>query len=281
MEGATDRLLQKVSRKNEPLEAYRTTKAFKKFMALFSDAITKQLEWAAEHIKDIPHIEAENIIESQLVDNITQWAQDMPLIASFITVDEVSEYYIDTFNYTCRTALTRLGFVVKANTASFDLTNKDYIAALKNNANYLLSTKSKIDNTTRDRVIKLVQDAKLVDNATIDEISDIISSEVESISSVRSFMIANTETANAMGTANLAFMKESDFQNKVWVIAGPHDLEDECDDNADDGPIPIDEPFSSGDDHEPAHINCECYTEPELSDGPEAALQDFNIWDGS
>lgn len=281
MGDAADRLLQKASKKNEPLEAYRLTDEFKSFTQLFADAITRQLQWAATHLDQIPHIDAEGITEDQLIENITQWTNDMPLIKTYIEVDEVVDAYIAAFNYSCKAQLLRLGFIVKAESKQFELTNPDYIAALKNDANYLLSTKSSVDETTRQRLINIVRDAKLVDNATIDEISDTIAAEVESISSVRSFMIANTETANAMGTANLAFMKESNFAEKEWIIAGPHDLDDECDDNADDGPIPVDDSFSSGDDHEPAHINCECYTQPVLSDGPESALEDMNIWDGS
>ena len=31
-----------------------------------------------------------------------------------------------------------------------------------------------------------------------------------------------------------------------------------CDDNADAGPIPLDQPYPSGDDGYPFHVNCNC-----------------------
>jgi hypothetical protein len=46
---------------------------------------------------------------------------------------------------------------------------------------------------------------------------------------------------------------------KKWVLSGDHDKDDICDENAEQGPISIDDDFASGDDAPPAHINCECF----------------------
>jgi hypothetical protein len=43
---------------------------------------------------------------------------------------------------------------------------------------------------------------------------------------------------------------------------GDDDVEEICQDNEDEGPIPIGETFSSGDDAPPAHNNCRCWLEP-------------------
>jgi hypothetical protein len=45
---------------------------------------------------------------------------------------------------------------------------------------------------------------------------------------------------------------------KSWHISDAHDKDDMCDDNEDEGPIGIDEPFQSGHFIPPAHMHCEC-----------------------
>jgi hypothetical protein len=45
---------------------------------------------------------------------------------------------------------------------------------------------------------------------------------------------------------------------KSWLLSSMHDLDDTCDDNADEGPISINAAFQSGDFIPPAHIKCEC-----------------------
>lgn len=45
---------------------------------------------------------------------------------------------------------------------------------------------------------------------------------------------------------------------KIWIVSSEHDQDDLCDDNEDDGPISINDVFTSGDFEPPAHINCEC-----------------------
>lgn len=45
---------------------------------------------------------------------------------------------------------------------------------------------------------------------------------------------------------------------KIWQLSFAHDNDDLCDDNADEGPIGINEAFQSGHFIPPAHNNCEC-----------------------
>lgn len=45
---------------------------------------------------------------------------------------------------------------------------------------------------------------------------------------------------------------------KSWFVSDVHDKDDTCDDNEDEGPIPIEEPFQSGDFEPPAHVSCGC-----------------------
>lgn len=45
---------------------------------------------------------------------------------------------------------------------------------------------------------------------------------------------------------------------KTWELSSAHDVDDTCDDNADEGPISINDAFQSGHFIPPAHIGCEC-----------------------
>jgi hypothetical protein len=154
----------------------------------------------------------------------------------------------------------------------FNLTNEYYINTLKDQGNYLLQL-STLDNTTADEVANTI--ANLADQGyTVDEIGDELASAYEHISDDRGFMIARTELANAMGQGNLAAMTENGVATKIWVAAGPAD-DEACAGNVEDGPIPVDEAFSSGDMSEPAHPNCECYT-----DAGEIDLDNIDVWSG-
>lgn len=156
----------------------------------------------------------------------------------------------------------------------FKLTNKYYIGALRNQANYLLHLSS-IDETTRQRLITLIANAKLQNNSTIDEIAGIITDNFKEISSVRAFMIANTETNQAMSTAQLAFLKENNVPTKKWVGAGSRTCV-LCQGNENQGPIPTDQAFASGHMMTPGHTSCECYTDS----GGEIDLNNISIWTG-
>lgn len=81
-------------------------------------------------------------------------------------------------------------------------------------------------------------------------------------SELRSEMIARTELIGAHAQGNLAGWKASGVvKTKAWLLGSEHteaNCDGSCDDNADDGEIPIDATFSSGEDAPPAHPNCVC-----------------------
>lgn len=95
--------------------------------------------------------------------------------------------------------------------------------------------------------------------AIIDEIA---SADYAEFSPARARLIADYEIANANGEGSLLGLKAAEDEGvklkKEWYP------DDEacpiCQANADQGPIPLDEEFESGDDHSPAHPNCECST---------------------
>ena len=83
-------------------------------------------------------------------------------------------------------------------------------------------------------------------------------------SEARCDMIARTEAAKADIEGNMIAYRESGVvEGKEWLLSpGGHDLDDECDENADAGGIGLDEDFPSGDDSPPAHPNCLCSVVP-------------------
>ena len=90
-------------------------------------------------------------------------------------------------------------------------------------------------------------------------------------------MIANTEANQAMSSAQQAFLKENGVGTKKWVGAGPNTCAI-CQGNEDQGPIPIDDEFESGDVTPPGHPGCECYEDA----GEEIDLDSIDVlWDGS
>lgn len=89
-----------------------------------------------------------------------------------------------------------------------------------------------------------------------------LSQEIEEssvFSEARADMIARTELQAAHQNGNLIGWRDSGVvEKKRWILADSHPQDDECNDNAEQGEIDIDDVFSSGDDAPPAHPNCLC-----------------------
>lgn len=283
-----ERFLTKATRRNDPLEKYRKQDTYLAFENKTEDIIADQIRWSANHLGemkiDVDDLES-HVIEARVGTYLDRY---MPTFGSKMPYDTVYDNLKAAFEWSCKAAYRRMGAKVLQKavdyTVDFELTNQDYLDALANDAKYLLTTKSKgYDDTTRDRLINIVRDGRL-NRDTIDDIASDLEAQVDGISSVRAFMISNTETANAFGQANQAMLEQNNIPQKSWIIAGPHNLVDECDDNADASPINSDEEFPSGDLAEPAHINCECYTQGEgldLTTMSNDELDSLVLWDGS
>ena len=84
----------------------------------------------------------------------------------------------------------------------------------------------------------------------------------------RAETIARTEVATAHVSGSMEGYRASGVvEKKVWLLA--EDPCPECQGNADDGVIDLDDEFSSGDDAAPAHPNCECDVAPIVYDDAE------------
>lgn len=275
----TERFINKRLRVNKPFQSLLTTDEFEAFQGKLKKAIADQYKTVASVAKEA-HMVA--FMTDQMVEQFVK--TNMPPLSDYLTKEEIVEFLQYCFIEGVRAQYGRFGLKTTAQKMAkadfsfdgsfdFDLTNPDVIAALENEAAYLLN-QSSIDDTTRSRLIDLIKNVKIGDNATVDEIASALSDEYPDISDSRAFTIARTETARAMGEGNYNAMTQNGVQTKKWVLAGSKPCEI-CQPNADDGYIPIDQTFSSGDDYEPAHPNCECYTE-----AGEIDLESIDIWGG-
>lgn len=272
IDSKVSRFLQKASKKNEPLEAFRTTDDFKSFEDSMSTGMLDQVKAMA---KKLPKW----MVEDEAFDDkrVTQWVEDnQKSMAKYVSQKDIYSVLIAAFTYSVESFYQRQGVKLQkaaGPSVTFELTNQYYLDALQDQANYLLN-KSSIDETTRTRMINLIRDTR-TGMATIDELAEVIVSEFEGISDTRAFMIANTEANQAMSSAQQAFLVENGFKTKVWIPAGPNTCSI-CQGNADDGPIALNEDFSSGDSHPPGHPGCECYEDA----GDEIDLDSIDLWDG-
>ncbi len=120
-----------------------------------------------------------------------------------------------------------------------------------------------ISDTTLDRIGRILSDGLLV-GATNQTLADeLIEAGIRGISKdpVRALTIATTETARAVSVATMETYKEFDVAQVEWLA-----LEgcDDCEANAEQGPIPLGDTFDSGDSEPPAHPNCRCTVLPVL-----------------
>lgn len=78
-------------------------------------------------------------------------------------------------------------------------------------------------------------------------------------SPARSLNIARTESARAHSLGGLEAAKASGVvRSKSWLTGSEHPEEDDCDLDENEGAIPIEQAFPSGDDAPPNHPSCEC-----------------------
>lgn len=129
-----------------------------------------------------------------------------------------------------------------------------------------------LDETTKDLVRTLTTEA-LEQGWSNDRLADELE-DSEAFSEARAERIARTETAFADVQGNVMGWRESGLvESKQWILG--NNSCDECQALADEI-VPLDEPFSNGDDAPPAHPNCVCDVVPITSDDEDAEkLQKF------
>ena len=117
-----------------------------------------------------------------------------------------------------------------------------------------------ITETTREMLRSAIADG-LSQNLSADDLQKVIQDSY-AFSADRARVITATEVAKANVQGALDGAREAAAQGvvlkKVWLTSNSDNCCDDCTDNEDDGPIELDESFSSGDDAPPGHPNCQC-----------------------
>jgi len=124
-----------------------------------------------------------------------------------------------------------------------------------------------LTDSTRDMIRGTIATG-MADNLSAEEIADLLE-DAYAFSPERADIIAMTEIAQANSEGALDGYREAAGigvnVRKSWLM-----LEDACpvcQENADEGPIDLEEEFSSGDMTPPGHPNCRCVLVPEVDEG--------------
>jgi hypothetical protein len=121
-----------------------------------------------------------------------------------------------------------------------------------------------ITESTRDTLRGIITQA-VEDGASPAKLKQAIEDST-AFSDTRASTIARTELASAYIQGNKAGWEGAGVASKQSIVGSEHDRDDECDEAADDGAIPMDELFSNGMDAPPYHPNCICDLLPVLDD---------------
>jgi hypothetical protein len=112
-----------------------------------------------------------------------------------------------------------------------------------------------LDQTSLDSIADAVSTG-ITDRLGVPGTAGLIKAATDGMSTYRAEMIASTEMNDAMSQAFLKKLVRNAVEYKQWIL-GANPCED-CIENAEASPIPVDEDFPSGDDAPPAHPNCVC-----------------------
>lgn len=118
-----------------------------------------------------------------------------------------------------------------------------------------------LNDYTRDRLSAVLADG-FRSGATVDEIASRIVAEFEDMRWWRARKIAVTETNRAWSYAEIESAREMERAGyvmvKEWLLGPYHPKYDLCDTNHEQGAIPINQTFPSGDFAPPQHPSCGC-----------------------
>jgi hypothetical protein len=228
-------------RKQTPRLSRSVTKFFQKeAKRIAADVAASYEHEVAVLVKDAADDAAERILRDLKLD---KWIELAPDVADALRA---------VFGKAQKSALADLN--VDDAGAVFDLIEPHAVAYAETRSAELVT---KITATTRSAIRELVVQA-ITDGLNPSELADAIQ-DSGAFSQARARMISRTELAKANVQGNLDAWSESGVVvKKKWILGSEHGHEDECDDNAEQGEIDIDESFDSGDDGPPAHPNCVC-----------------------
>lgn len=124
-----------------------------------------------------------------------------------------------------------------------------------------------LNNETREQMRGVIEQA-VKNKRGIPGLSRDLRNQMSNMSKIRSKVIARTETCDALESAFMDRAKDMKVTGKEWVVTDPCPI---CEENGNAGPIPIKQPFPSGDMRPPAHPNCRCALAPVMLREPTPA----------
>jgi len=192
----------------------------------------------------------------------------------------VADAFDDLFDVVVDAATAGLAMVgAKSNDELVDVVSKRAVAYAEARSAELVSVDGdrNIIASTRAAIRKVIVDG-LQDNIGTPAIAKNIQAS-QAFSPERAELIAHTEVADANSNGVLEGFKLAAEHGiglmKTWEITDDDCCED-CQGNADQGPIPLDDDFQSGDDCPTAHPNCRCVLNSVFTDdaGNETTTED-------
>lgn len=243
-----------------PFDREATRKARLAIRAVFFKAFQALAAKVAKQLRD--EVRKADETDEEKADRL---AEGFDLSTLQAVYEEVARQLGDLAADSVDRALEQMGMA--DGTGIFDVVSERAVTAARERAAELVTD---ITDSTRTMLRDLIVNG-LSDNIGLEEIAASIVSST-GFSQERADLIARTEVADANSQAALEGYRgaaEAGVQvQKEWLL-GPNPCE-VCQENAEAGPIDLDDDFPSGDDAPPAHPNCECALMPVVTDAGEA-----------
>lgn len=236
--------------------AAKIKKTFKKFFGRQKARVVNDFLPELRHLYDVKVAEALRPLIEATKKPPTEVTNVLQRAFSFddqSTIDESEAAVGDILLAGAKATMKSLGVITGP---SFNLENPRAVDYMQNYGAKLVKG---IDATTRDQLSTILTDG-IENGKSYSKVAGEIKTAFDGFGTARATTIAITEAATAYVQGNLmsaAMLQDAGLNmEKAWLALG--DPCDECEDNADEGYIDIDDNFSSGDDGPPAHPNCRC-----------------------
>jgi SPP1 gp7 family putative phage head morphogenesis protein len=118
-----------------------------------------------------------------------------------------------------------------------------------------------MDIETRSQLANIISQG-IENKRGVDGLARDIRKTFTDMSRDRADMIAQTESNRALSEGAMQKMQDMGVDGKEWIVIGDDATCEICQGNTDQGVIPLDEPFQSGDMNTPGHPRCRCATSP-------------------
>lgn len=236
-------------------------------LSKLGSSVVKQFRKSAPNVKSVKKSDDTSYDDW----DIDEFMDALDLKAIATTQDEFDDHLGSVFEDTGRISLGLLG---RKDESLFEQVNERALIWARDHAAMLVGkTKNpeySLDDTTRDMIRDTISSG-IENNLSKDDIADLLE-ESYAFSPERAETIASTEITSANSLGALAGYEEAKSDGvgvqKSWLV-----LDDGCEicqGNADDGPIDLDEAFSSGDQAPGAHPHCRCVLVPVVANDNES-----------